>query len=156
MEIIVKKVRSGAEYEDKIANFWILGQLKDSSRIWIFDQKAYDLRKHLNSSVECLILAFLVNIIQKDYKTDSKESITNIISGNFIKSALITSEWKLPWNYKEKPFAGINTNNGEFLLDWADLKTIPIRDNIEIKFQELDELKLYVERFDLVAWHPIK
>lgn len=156
MEIIIKKVRLGAEYEGKIANFWILGQLKDSSCIWIFDHKAYDLRKHINSSVECLILAFLVNINQKDYKTNNNKSVTNIISGNFIKSALITSDWKLPWNYKEKHFAAIKTNNGVFLLDWADLKTIPIRDNIEIKFKELDELKLYVERFDLVAWHPIE
>jgi len=156
MEIIVKKVRSGAEYESKIANFWILGQLKDGSCIWIFDHRGYDLRKYLNCHVDCLVLAFLVDVIQKDYKIDNKKAVIRKISGQFVKSTLLASEWKLPWIYKEKQFAAIRTNNGVFLLDWSDLETISLREKKEIKFQEADELKLHVQRFDLIDWHPLE
>lgn len=149
-------MRSGAEYEEKIANFWITGKLESGFLINIFDFKGFDLRNYINQEVECLICAFLVDFKYSQSKSPSIDSITNVIQGIYINNYEIPIKWKdYDKFYSERSFA-IKTNDGFFLLDASDIKKMSIREKKEIKLKEGQKINLYVGRFDLQAWYPLE
>ena len=45
MEIIIKKVENGAEYEDRIFDFWIEAETQSGKKLRIFDSLTFDLRE---------------------------------------------------------------------------------------------------------------
>ena len=148
-------MRSGAEYEEKIANFWITGKLKSGILIKIFDIERFDLRNYINQEVECLLSAFLVDVKHSKSEAPSKDSITNTINGIYLSNYQVPIKWKEYDKFYLENSIAIKTIDGVFLLESADFKKISLRERKEIKLKDGEEISLYVGRFDLVAWYPI-
>jgi len=118
MKLYIERVASGAEYEDKIANFYITGKMNSGVLIQIFDYECYDLRAFKNQEVECLILAFLVDIVYSGKIDQKPDEITERIKGTYIKNYKIPSKWKTKWKrshiYEGSP--ALLTQDGLFFI----------------------------------------
>ena len=66
MELLVKKVDSGAEYNGAVFDYWMIAQLKSGIQIIIFDYDCYNLKNFIEKKIECLILAYLIRLIETD------------------------------------------------------------------------------------------
>lgn len=148
IKVLIKNVEIGAEYENKICDFWITGQLESGKIIKIFDNKIFDLRDYINQKVEFLLVACFAHII--NFKSDSEIIFmeSSVIRGKFIKKYLIPSKWKKT-NFSIS-YSAISTEDGILLLGMStidELKKASIKEN--------EDIILDVGRFDLKDWNQI-
>ncbi len=151
MEVYIESVTTGAEYEDGIFNYWMRVHLKKGQQINVFDAKGYNLSEFVNQRIECLILAYLIRLIESDEDIEKYErlkvnpSTTKIISGAYIKEYKIPSKWK---RVSSDLLPALQTSNGVFMLTKFDL--------YNYNFKQGQEITIHVQRFDLMDWHSIK
>ncbi len=143
MKILIKDVKIGAKYEDKIYDYVIFGQLKNGLEIKIFDLSGYDLRKFKNQMVECLIQAFILKNINS-----LPDGIHTRIKGKLIEYHIPSNHWSRDnFKLKNEDWFGVQINGDVLLVNPNEFKDILSEKNEEVSFD--------VVRFDLLAWHPI-
>lgn len=143
MKILIKDVKIGAKYEDKIYDYFIFGQLKNGLEIKIFDLNAYDLRKFKNHIVECLIQAFIIKNVNS-----ITDGIHTRIKGKFLEYYIPSNDWiKNNNKINNKNWFGVQINGDVLLVNPNEFKDILLEKDEELSFD--------VVRFDLLAWHPI-
>lgn len=148
MKVLIKEIRIGAKYQERIYDYWITGQLQSGKIIKIFNYN-YDLRGFIGKKVECLIFTPFASISKQTRGKPKK----NVIKGYIIKIHNINEKWQK--NYvKEhgiydlkREYHAVKTVDGYFLanLTEGDIKGIDV--NKEIYFK--------VGRYDLIAWYLI-
>jgi len=143
MNIHVKNVEIGAEYQSVIYDFWIVALLENGESIKIFDCVPFDIRKYLGKTIKVVLSAgFLKNI-------SCTSNFERQVYGEFL------GEYKIPdWSTNHRQdedrtrWLGIKTNNGIFLLNPSEFENL--------KMSIGDRLAFDVGRFDLIAVSHLK
>lgn len=137
MKILIKDIQNGAEYEDKVFDFWLRVQLHNGREIKVFDFVPFDMRNYVMQHSECLILAGFL-----ESPNSSKEYTT--IKGTLINYDVILEEWSnIRDDIKHQNWFGVQTDDGVFLINPCELS------KAKVKLGEMIEYS--VGRFDLVA-----
>lgn len=126
MEMIVKSVEIGAEYEGKIYDYWIDVILKDGSELRLFDSKPFDLRRYSGQKIQGLIYLFMLDRVDE---FDKEKKDIKAIKGVFLKDHLLdTRNYINPPEYLKEPQNVLRTPNGDFLIDEGEMKKMGIQD----------------------------
>ena len=126
MEMIVKSVEIGAEYEGKIYDYWIDVILKDGSELRLFDSKPFDLRRCSGQKIQGLIYLFMLDRVDE---FDKEKKDIKTIKGVFLKSHLLdTRNYINPPEYLKEPQNVLRTSNGDLLIDEGEVKKMGIQD----------------------------
>jgi hypothetical protein len=149
MKVMIKEIRIGSKYQERVYDYWITGQLQSGKIIKVFDYN-YDLRDFIGKNVECLIFTPLASI-SKQTKGKPKK---NVVKGYIINNHKINEKWQNFYNREhdiydlKKEYISIKTEDGYFPtnLKAEDIKNIDASKEIYFK----------VGRYDLIAWHPIE
>lgn len=150
MEVYIENVIPGAEYEGGVFNYWMRVHLKNGQQINVFDSEGYNLSEFVNQRIECLILAYLIRLIEFDDDIERYErvkvfpSTTEIFTGTFIEEYNIPSKWT---RVSREISPALQISNGIFILTKFDL--------YDYNFKEGQEITIHVGRFDLMDWHSI-
>lgn len=149
MKVMIKEIRTGAKYQERIYDYWITGQLQSGNVIKIFDYN-YDLRDYIGKYVECLIFTPLASISEQIRGKPKK----NVIKGYLIKNHKIKEKWQKYYEKEhgiydlKKEYIAIKTVDGFFPTNLT-------ADDIE-EIDASKEIYFKVGRYDLIAWHPIE
>jgi hypothetical protein len=138
VNIIVKAVEIGAQYEGKIYDYWITGQTLSGKCIKIFDSVPFDVRKDIGKKINCLLLAGFLKAETND------DTGGNVITGNFIGDYEIPVQvLKVRHDVREKKWLAAETCEGIVLFNAEDLKvnSLPIGEKVCFS----------VGRFDLIG-----
>ncbi|MFX1340713.1 MAG: hypothetical protein ACFFDK_19035 [Promethearchaeota archaeon] len=148
MKVLLKNVDIGSEYDDKVYDYWIVGQLNSGKQIEIFDAAPFDLRKYESKTIECLIVATFVEVV---YNSDNVDEI--IINGTFLGKYSLDDKWENISEGGNKIY--------ELVSEWYAIKTDDGIFLLTLSKKELNSMKegdiifLKVGRYDLLAWYPI-
>jgi hypothetical protein len=140
MNILVKDVDIGAEYENIIYDFWINALLASGKHIKIFDFKSFDVRKYIGTKIDAVILAGFLENISINTTTNSTEFFGEFV-GEYEIPAWFTN---LREDVKYKKWLGIKTQDGIFLLSPNEIETVPVVVGENLRFN--------VGRFDLLGF----
>ncbi len=145
MELFIKSVGIGAEYEGYIPYYYIAGRLNSGKIISIFDDKKFDLQKYINNNINCLIGAFSPEFIDLKVNPEIDDSHPTILKGQYLEKYKISSYFK---EFENDISCAIQNKDGIILLDEYDLKDYKIKDR--------EIIALDVSRYDLLDWHPLE
>ena len=139
MEIIVKKVENGAEYEGRIFDFWVETETQNGKALRIFDSLTFDLRGKESTKIKVLLLAGFI----------AKEGVANNkfqkLHGQVVTQVELS---QTTWTKKkndifQKSWLGLKSDEGMYLLSLDEVE------ERGIKVGQIVDLN--VGRIDLVA-----
>lgn len=137
MEVIVKKVEPGAEYEGVIYDFWVDVELKSGRIITLFDHLPFDLRGLVGQRIDCLVMVMACE--RNDHGIDT-------VNGVFVGEYPLTKGMNplMDWLSGFAPLAPLIVGDDcEMVVSRADLGAIP---------KKGDLVRVNVSRYDLVAF----
>jgi hypothetical protein len=138
MKVFIKKVENGAEYEDKVYDFWVSVQLSSGKEIKVFDFVPFDLRNNILQHSECLLVAGFLE------SSGNSQKDSTIIKGFLIDYNIKSKDWR---NVREdiinESWFGLQTEDGIYLINPEEIRSE------KVKLGEI--LEYIVGRFDLVA-----
>jgi len=136
MELIVKKVENGAEYEGKIFDFWVEAETRSKKNLKIFDSLTFDLRGKEFTKINVLLLAGFI----------ASEGLENSSFQKLYGEVITEVEFNISaWAKKrndifQKKWLGLKSEDGMYLLSPAEIeeKGIKIGQSIELNIGRID------------------
>lgn len=148
MRILFEKVNIGATYQEKVYDFWIHGKSKSGEKIVIYDD-GFNLQEYKGKIINCLVLAFMAQIINPKEESKKYDPYHPIIKGQYLGEYSISEEWlQCDEDLSLEGYHGIQSVDGIFLLEPTELQDASIKKG--------DEIIITVGRLDLLAWLPIE
>jgi hypothetical protein len=149
MKALIKEVNPGTVYQDKISDYWIKVQLTNGQNIEIFDATPYDLRNKINQSIECLVIATFIDIVNEPNQIKKP-----LLNGKFLGKYDISSKWENIFEGGNKVYKlasewyAVDSEGSIFLVTLSneDIKSL----------RKGDDINMVVGRYDLVAWYSIE
>ena len=139
MNILVKNVEKGAEYNENVYDYWVNAEMKNGENIKLFDSVPFDLSDKIMKTLECLVL---VGFIDESHASSNENF--QIIKGKYIGEYRISKDWlKIREDIYQEKWHGISTENGVFLVSENEIENV-INNNG-------DNVNLGFGRFDLVG-----
>ncbi len=138
MEILVKKVENGAEYEGRIFDFWVEAETQNGKECRIFDSLTFDLRGKESTKINVLLLAGFIG--------EDGLANTNFqkLHGQVVNQEELNRTWvKKKNDIFQKSWLGLKCDQGIYLLSPNEME------ERGIKVGQIVDLN--VGRIDLVA-----
>ena len=117
VKVKVIEVYPGAEYENRVYDYWVKCELQNGETILLFDYGALDLRGKVNKSVNCIIRFGFVS-------TPGDESCTEIVRGKVLAQVELPSLYGIGDFTLSRDWIGLETVNGVFLIEAGELPKI--------------------------------
>jgi hypothetical protein len=138
MEILVKKVENGAEYEDRMFDFWVEVQTQNGKELRIFDSLTFDLRGMESTKINVLLLAGFI----------AEEGVANNnfqkLHGQVVNQEELNQTWiKKKNDIFQKSWLGLKCDEGIYLLSPKEME------EKGLKVGQIVDLN--VGRIDLIA-----
>jgi hypothetical protein len=152
LKVFVKELGPGTVYMGEKSDYWIIAQLENGMIIELFDYKCFAREIEVNSTIDCLILAFYADIVNVGNSSKKYDRARPILTGKFIGDYTIPEEWvnlmrKSIFPGRTTQYPAVKTENGLILLYFWK-KPLDLHIGEVITFNE--------GRLDLLAWKPIE
>ena len=146
MRAFIKDLWPSTVYMDQKTDYLIIAQLDNGMIVELFDH--FNLNIKINTTIDCLVVAFYVNDINLVNFTKGHKRDKPIFTGRFIENYVIPeSWWKCDEKLKSKTYPAVQTVNDILLLYFFEEPT-DLNDSDIITFSE--------GRLDLLAWKPLE
>ncbi|MCL2859321.1 MAG: hypothetical protein FWF46_01860 [Oscillospiraceae bacterium] len=138
MKLKILKVKNGAQYENRIYDFWIEAETLNKEKIKIFDHVPFDIRDKENQVIDVMLVVGFISL------EDKKEGLQQI-KGKLVDDVELNND---KWSDKIKDlqeikWLGLENENDIFLVSEKEV--------VENGMKVGETVKLEVSRIDLVA-----
>ncbi len=178
---LIKDFGPGTVYLDEKTDYWIIAQLDNGMMIKLFDYKCFAREMEINTTIDCLILAFYAKNINTVDFTKEHDMEKPIFTGKFIGDYTIPKRWvkRMERPRSEVPYSiTLQDSNGNVLADYTPPKILKEKKHLKpeiypavqtvnglilLYFNEDppdlkvgDVISFNEGRLDLLAWNPVK
>ena len=151
MRVFIKKFWPSTVYMDQKSDYLIVAQLDNGMIVELFDFRCFAREFEINTTIDCLILAFYVHIMNfEEYEKKGYDISHPFLKGEFIETYILPKKWhKFNKSYEEREYPAVKTDNGIMPIEFCWEK-----DRGDLK--EGDFFTFTVGRLDLCRWLPIE